>query len=106
MRNIIIGNGINIEFGGANYCNKGILNRALMNLHIKEYASLFANKVTSREIEKIFYGLYDELKSLLQGNYDKYCLTDDEHYTLARFKRQYTLDSKIFELAWRITFSF
>ena len=38
MNNIIIGNGINIQYGGIEYTNESIINRALSNLKTNKFS--------------------------------------------------------------------
>lgn len=98
MKNILVGNGINIEFGGKDYCNSEIITRLLSNLQKKDYADIFAHEITNNNLGEIIYGLHGELKHILKGLYDRYCTDEDEKTTLRRIKKQYTVRSSIFDI--------
>ncbi|MBN1306242.1 MAG: hypothetical protein JXA13_17540, partial [Anaerolineales bacterium] len=78
MKNIIVGNGINIEFGGARYLNSGIINRLLNNLVTKDYSDIFAQKITGEELLVVFNGLHNDLIEILNGKHNDYCKTAEE----------------------------
>ena len=98
VKNILVGNGINIEFGGKDYCNSGIIKRLLSNLNTKNYSDIFANKVTNQELTQVIYGLHKELRNVLKGKYDCFCNSDDERFTLERIKQQYTFRTSMFDI--------
>ena len=66
MNNIIIGNGINIQFGGYQYTNKSIIDRALLYLKTDD----FSTDVYTKEIETWIYTLYSAIPDFLSGSYD------------------------------------
>lgn len=98
MKNILIGNGINIEYGGVDYLNSSIIKRVVNNLRTKDYSELFCNEITSEELLLVFEGMYNQLKSILEGRYNKFCDKYYEYKTLERFKQQYNLKTKIFDV--------
>ncbi len=98
VKNILVGNGINIEFGGKDYCNSGIIRRLLSNLNTKNYSDMFANKVTNQELIQVIYGLHKELRNVLKGNYDCFCNSDEERFTLERIKQQYNFRTSMFDI--------
>ncbi len=98
MKNIIVGNGINIEFGGARYLNSGIISRLLNNLQTKDYSDIFAQKITSKELLVVFKGLHNELVDILNGKHNDYCQTAEEKSTLERVKKQYPKISSISDI--------
>ena len=101
MKNILVGNGINIEFGGKDYCNSGIIRRLLSNLNTKNYSDMFANKVTNQELIQVIYGLHKELRNVLKGNYDCFCNSDEERFTLERKARRKPLKQSLARWAKR-----
>lgn len=98
MKNIIVGNGINIEFGGARYLNSGIINRLLNNLVTKDYSDIFAQKITGEELLVVFNGLHNDLIDILNGKHNDYCKTAEEKSTLERIKKQYHKNSNISDI--------
>ena len=57
MKNVIIGNGVNIQFAGSEYTNESIIKRAITKLETGDYSS----EVYTNEIEnwiKILLLLY------------------------------------------------
>jgi len=95
MKSILVGNGINIEFGGTEYTNSAIINRLISNLKTKDYSHVFAKTITNSELLDLIYGLHGELKKILKGKYDSYCKTPEEKYTLQRIKNHYTVSTSI-----------
>lgn len=96
MKTILIGNGFNVHLGGSDYSNKAIINRLIENTNNKDYSStLFANKISNTENAQLLPGFFNELQSILNGDYDKYCRNDNEHNLIALLKERYSETSKI-----------
>lgn len=96
MKNIILGNGINIQFAGVDYTNKQIINRALLKLKLKKY-----NKdVYTDEIRVWIKMLYESVPSFLKGDYDKFAVLDDEKVELSNFKNRYKAKTLINEIGF------
>ena len=91
MNNIILGNGIDIQFGGLDYTNKNIIERALLYLKTNN----FSPDVYTKEIEIWIYTLHSVIPNFLAGNYDKLALFNDEKEELNSFKRNYSKDVTI-----------
>ena len=70
MKSILVGNGINIQFGGKAYTNAFIMSRIILNVRTGKYSTLFNNKVSESDIEGIFKGLMDYANNILSGKYD------------------------------------
>ena len=98
MEYLLVGNGINIEFGGIEYLNSAIINRLLTNLQTKSYSNTFADSISNDELLGVVIGLHGELKNILKGTYDIYCKDKDERAVLNRFKAQYNKNTKIGEI--------
>lgn len=86
MKNIIIGNGVVIQFGGREYSNKSIIRRALKN---------FESGSIPKDIYPVESGMAikmyaKELKSVLAGVYDQYAFTDIEKKSLSYIKSKYS----------------
>jgi hypothetical protein len=52
MKNILVGNGINIEFGGKDYCNSEIIKRLMSNLQTKDYSSILLIKLQMMNLKQ------------------------------------------------------
>lgn len=96
MKSLLVGNGFNVHLGGHEYLNKAIINRFIKNTNSKDYSSmLFANKISNEENAQLLPGIFNELKSILNGSYDKYCHNDDERKLIALLKERYSATAKI-----------
>jgi hypothetical protein len=98
MNCLLVGNGINIEFGGKEYLNSSIIKRLISNLQSKSYLDTFADSISNEELLSVVIGLHGELKNILKGRYDTYCKDKDEKAVLDRFKAQYDKNTKIHEI--------
>ncbi|WP_158850963.1 hypothetical protein [Algibacter sp. L1A34] len=100
MNNIIIGNGIDIQFGGFEYTNKSIIERALLYLKTGDYSS----EVYTKEIETWIYILYSVVPDFLNGDYDQLAVMKDEKEELDSFKRNYSKNTSISEIGFEYYF--
>lgn len=96
MKNIILGNGINIQFGGLDYTNRSIVDRALSKLDLKDYHP----DVYTNDIGDWINTLYRILPDILYGNYDLYAVLGDEKEELEKFKVRYTTNAEINEIGF------
>jgi len=96
MNNIIIGNGINIQFGGLEYTNENIIKRALLNLKTNN----FSKEVYTKEIETWINILYSAIPDFLNGNYDQLAVLNDEKKELENFKKRYSTSSKVSDIGF------
>jgi len=92
-RNILIGNGINIEFGGKDkYSNNAILQRMFTNMRAGRYTAVLPDCGIDLQI-----GLFQDLRDILV-NIDRY-KSPEEYFFLdvekARVKRQYRTDTAL-----------
>ena len=69
-RHVLIGNGININFGGKDYTNFKIIERLTKNLKQNDgrYDDIFAGIVSSEELLGILEGLNDIFNKMLNGS--------------------------------------
>lgn len=88
-KSILIGNGININFGGKAYSNEFIMKRIIFNALENRYDPLFGGKIRGDEIAAIFRDLAKWANEISEGKYDAFIL-DNEKTTLADFKERYT----------------
>lgn len=93
MKNILIGNGFNIEIGGMEYGNSAIIERLHKNIKYKDYGIHFGYKVTADDLEIIINEIEERiLNNTLAGKYNNFCQRGDESSNLKRFLVNY--DSK------------
>lgn len=85
MRSIILGNGINIQFGGADYLNENIIKRSLNKIKSGEYSK----EVYPEEIGTWLIYLFSQVPIICQGDYDQYTFGSDEREGLNEFKSCY-----------------
>lgn len=88
-KSALLGNGINIQFGGKAYSNRFILLRIIFNAQCDKYDSLFEGTLSGNEIERIFRELLPTANSVLDGKYDKISEGEDEvKKAVVEFKAQ------------------
>ena len=85
MKNLLIGNGINIQYSGNEYCNRSIINRALNNLKDCNFNPALYPFQTGDWLRL----LHKEYPNLLDGLYDKHPYLSDEKESLKSFKERY-----------------
>ncbi len=96
MKHIVFGNGINIQFGGFDYTNKNIIDRALLKLKINDFHPDVYASVVGDWINK----LYQILPDILSGHYDYYAVLSDEREGLEKFKKLYASSTAINEIGF------
>lgn len=88
MKTLLFGNGINIQYGGEENHNKNIILRAIENTKEDSFPKNII--VDEPELVVALLGmLFKEIKNALNGEYDKYAITDDEKKSLLDFKETY-----------------
>lgn len=89
MKSVLLGNGINIQFGGKAYSNRFIMSRVIFNALSGKYDNLFGGTLSGDEIEQIFRGFLPTANAVLNGKYDKIDTDEDEvKGAIAEFKAQ------------------
>lgn len=96
MKSIIIGNGINIQFGGAENTNKSIIDRALATIRNNR----FDNRVYGKEIGDWLLLLHQNLNGFLCGEYDQFAVLGTIEEELMDFKKRYHRENKINEIGF------
>jgi len=89
MKSVLLGNGINIQFGGKAYSNDFIMKRIIFNARANRYDPLFGGLISGKDIEVIFRAFVDIANKALNGNYDGTGDSDDQE-AIADFKNRYT----------------
>lgn len=100
MNNIIIGNGIDIQFGGFEYTNKSIIERALLYLKTGD----FSIDVYTKEIEIWIYTLHSAIPDFINGHYDQLAVLNDEKEELDTFKSIYSKSVSISDIGFEYYF--
>lgn len=85
MRNILIGNGLNIQFSGSDYSNKSIIERALTNIRKDDFPS----DLYPKEIGQWLILLFSEGANIANGEYDLFATASFEKRALKNFKKRY-----------------
>ncbi len=91
MKSVLLGNGINIQFGGKAYSNYFIMERIRYRAKLDSYMQLFGNTLTSSEIINILDGFVDIANGVRNGDYDQYIDGDENiQEAIDDFKCRYT----------------
>ncbi|MBD8069287.1 hypothetical protein [Bacillus sp. PS06] len=85
MQNILIGNGVTIQFGGKEYFNDRIIKRAINNINTKDFPS----EIYPREVKDWLFYLHSIIPGVVNGQYDKYTNTLDMKKSLTFFIERY-----------------
>jgi len=96
MKNIIIGNGVNIQFGGYDYQNDNIIIRAMHKIESGD----FCNEVYTSEIGDWLKFIFQEFSCFLNGDYDRFAVASDERQELESFKIRYSGKAEIYEIGF------
>lgn len=88
-KSVLLGNGININFGGNAYSNEFIIKRIIFNARAEKYDTLFANKVNGMELAGIFRELATWTNDICLGKYD-HLVPPADSLELKSFKKRYS----------------
>jgi hypothetical protein len=88
MKSVLLGNGINIQFGGKAYSNDFIMKRIIFNAKANKYDPLFNGMISGNEIENIFRAFIDIANKALNGDYNGTGNSDDQ-VAITDFKDRY-----------------
>ena len=89
MKNLLVGNGINIQFNKTDYTTQQIVLRILKNCDRDDFPSHII--VNLPYLLKIYIGqLYLESRKILSGEYDNFTFGSAEKDSLIAFKKQYS----------------
>lgn len=87
-KSVLLGNGVNIQFGGKAYSNRFILSRIIFNAQCDKYDGLFEGTLSGSEIEQIFRGLLPTANAVLDKKYDNISADDEVKKAVMEFKEQ------------------
>lgn len=85
MRSVLIGNGVVIQHGGADYLNANIIQRAIDNIRAGSHPA----HLYPRECADFVFALAKEHPAALNGDYDSYVFTTYDRMSLTDFKSRY-----------------
>lgn len=91
LNNLLLGNGINIQFGGIAYSSNFIMKRIKYRAKLDSYDELFGNKFTGKEVVNLLEGFVDEANRIRKGEYDSFAKDDDTLDALKDFKNRYDI---------------
>lgn len=89
MRNLLVGNGVNIQHGGYNFSNNAIVLRTLQNFT----KGNFPTHILSDEplLSKLHLGyLFTIIPNVLNGEYDSVANCTAEKFSISEFKQRYS----------------
>ena len=95
MNNLLVGNGVNINFTGTTFTNTSIINRALIRTRTRKSKNDY-----SKESAQLLEYLFKETHNTLQGKNDQFIFTGYDKQTLGYFKSKYgnKVNLKIFDI--------
>lgn len=89
MKNLLVGNGANIQFDPHSYSTKQIVLRVLKNFERDDFPEHVI--VKPKYLLRNYLGiLFLEIPSIIEGKYDKYANNTAERDSLKSFKEQYS----------------
>ena len=89
MKSILVGNGVNIQFGGKAYTSEYILQRIKYKAKQDKYRELFADSISGKEIVIFLDNLVDFCNGILNNKYDNLITSNDDRAVLQEFKERY-----------------
>lgn len=90
MRSILVGNGINIQFGGNAYTNSYIMKRIKYLAKLDSYKKLFGDSIKSDEIIKVLNDFVWFANGILNAEYNDVVSDNDTKEALKDFCERYT----------------
>lgn len=96
MKSLLLGNGINIQFGGVAYTSSFIIKRMKYKSLMSEYSELFDYTISAAELNQLFNGFVDEANQIIKKKYDKYVPKGDDNTisALRDFQKRYRVEVK------------
>lgn len=94
LKNLLLGNGINIQFGGIAYSSNFIMKRIKYRAKLDSYDELFGNKLTGNEIVNLLENFVEEANKIREGEHDSFATDDDTIDALKDFKDRYDITIK------------
>lgn len=98
MKSLLVGNGINIQFGNKAYTSEYIMKRIKYKAKLGCYDKLFGGKIDGKEIAEILNAFVQIANDILDNRYDEYVTEDELNIVLADFKSRYNKISASHEI--------
>lgn len=92
MTSLLLGNGIDIQFGGLACTSSYIIKRIKYRALLDSYAELFDYQLSANNIVKLLEGFVGEANSIIHGEYDIFVQDTDTQEALDDFKKRYKVD--------------
>ena len=89
MKYLLLGNGINIQFGGSAYLSDYIMRRVKYKAKLGEYDILFDHSIDRKEIVQLLDGFVIEANNIRNHEYDEYISDDEIKEALEDFQKRY-----------------
>ncbi|SFU86727.1 hypothetical protein SAMN04487886_12413 [Clostridium sp. DSM 8431] len=89
MKSVLLGNGINIQFGGKAYTSDFILKRIKFKAKLGFYDDLFQHTITGNELLNIFNGLSNIANDIIKGDCNIYEADTETIDAMNDFKKRY-----------------
>lgn len=88
MKNLLVGNGINIQFGGYENTNEAIIVRGIKDLEKDNFPKHIILENTEDLVKLIGY-LFMEFKYMMNDTYNKFTLSNEEQLCLDDMRKRY-----------------
>lgn len=88
MKSVLLGNGINMQFGGRAYTSEFIIKRIKYKAIYGEYKKLFNDSLDKNDILNILEGFVEYTNNILDNKYDDY-VKEEDLIALTDFKNRY-----------------
>ena len=89
LKSVLVGNGLNIQFGGMAYSSSFIMKRVKFKAKMDGYDELFNNSLTKEDIIGILNGFVSISNDIIDNKYDDYVKNEDEKEALLDYKKRY-----------------
>ena len=94
MKYLLLGNGINIQFGGRAYTSEFMMKRIKYRAELGTYDYLFEGSIKSAEILLLLNAFVGIANSLRNGEFDQFCQDTDTKEAVEDFKKRYKNEIK------------
>lgn len=94
MKYLLLGNGINIQFGGRAYTSEFMMKRIKYRAELGTYDYLFEGSIKSAEILLLLNAFVGIANSLRIGEFDQFCQDTDTKEAVEDFKKRYKNEIK------------
>ena len=90
--NLLLGNGVNIQFGGKAYSSEFIMKRMKFNALLDHYDQLFEDTVNGKELSGLFNVFVEIANQIKNGEYDDVIPEEERDVidAVEEFKNRYT----------------